>query len=126
MLAHERIKAWQLGHELTLAVYRCTERWPVSERFGLTSQIRKAAAAVPTNLAEGAAKHGAREFRRFADVALGSVSEVAYLLLLARDLGILSPDDYHQLDDLRKRTGGLTWLLVRALAQAPSPPQAPR
>ena len=115
MLAHERLKAWQLGHELTLAVYRATERWPAAERYGLTSQLRKAAAAVPTNLAEGAAKWGSREFRRFADVALGSIAEVAYLLLLTRDLGILPPDDYDRLDDLRKRTGGLTWRLVRAL-----------
>jgi four helix bundle protein len=118
MLAHERLKAWQLAHELTLTVYRCTERWPVGERYGLTSQIRRAAAAVPTNLAEGAAKCGPREFGRFVDIALGSISEVAYLLLLAKDLGILPTEDFDRLDDLRKRTGGLSWRLVRALRRA--------
>jgi four helix bundle protein len=108
MLAYERLKAWQLAHELTLTVYRCTERWPVGERYGLTSRIRRAAAAVPTNLAEG----------RFVDIALGSISEVAYLLLLARDLGILPIEDFDRLDDLRKRTGGPSWRLVRALRRA--------
>ena len=115
MLAHERFKAWQLAHELTLAVYRSTGDWPATERYGLTAQIRRAASAVPTNLAEGAAKHGRREFRRFADIALGSIAEVAYLLLLAKDLGILTEAEHARLDDLRKRTGGLTWRLVRAL-----------
>ena len=115
MLAHERFRAWQLAHELTLAVYQCTERWPVVERYGLTSQVRRAAAAVPTNLAEGASKHGRREFRRFADIALDSIAEVAYLLLLARDLGILPAEEFTHLHDLRKRTGGLPWRLIRAL-----------
>jgi four helix bundle protein len=115
MLGHERLKVWRMAHELTLAIYRATSRWPADERFGLTAQIRRAGAAVPTNLAERAAKRGPREFRRFADVALGSLAEVAYLLLLAHDLGILTPAEYAEIDDLRKRTGGLAWRLARAL-----------
>ena len=120
MLAHERFKAWQLAHELTLAVYQATGNWPGNERYGLTAQIRRAASAAPTNLAQGAAKHGRREFRRFADIALGSIAEVAYLLLLAKDLGILTDAEYGRLDDLRKRAGGLTWRLIRAL-DSPAP-----
>jgi len=81
----------------------------------LTAQIRRAASAVATNLAEGAAKRGPREFRRYTDIALGSIAEVAYLLLLAKDLGILTEAEFARLDDLRKRTGGLTWRLARAL-----------
>ena len=118
MLGHERLRAWELGHELTLAVYRLTSAWPVTERYGLTAQIRRAAAAVPTNLAEGAARRGTREFRRFADIALSSTAEVAYLPLLARDLGFVAEPDYARIDDLRKRTGGLTWRLIRALASS--------
>jgi four helix bundle protein len=117
MLAHERLRAWSLAHELTLAVYRATRGWPASERYGLTGQLRRAAAAVPTTLAEGAAKHGPKEFRRFVDIALGSISEVAYLLRLAHDLGLLEPAEYASLDDLRTRTGGLIWRLARALDQ---------
>ena len=117
MLAHERLKVWALAHELTLEVYRFTQEWPPEERFGLTVQLRRASASVPTSLAEGAAKRGIREFRRYVDIALGSISEVAYLLRLAHDLGILAPPDYARVDDLRKRTGGLIWRLARALDQ---------
>jgi four helix bundle protein len=87
MLGHERLRAWELSYEFALAVYRCTEQWPKQERYGLTSQIRRAAVSVTTNIAEGAAKRGNREFRRYLDIALGSVAEVACLLKLAKDLG---------------------------------------
>ena len=117
MLAHERLRAWALAHELVLAVYRATREWPAEERYGLTSQLRRAAASVPTTLAEGAAKRGTREYRRFVDIALASISEVAYLLRLGHDLGLLSPSDFATLDDLRRRTGGLIWRLARALDQ---------
>src|ERR1700732_1371898 len=80
ILAHERLKAWELCHELSLAVYRSTERWPVQERYGLTSQIRRAVVSAPTNIAEGAAKHGPSEFRRYLDIAMGSLAETSYLL----------------------------------------------
>ena len=73
--------------------------------------------SVPASLAEGAAKRGQKEFRRFVDIALRSVSEVAYFLRLAHDLGLLDPTEYARLDDLRTRTGGLIWRLARALDQ---------
>jgi four helix bundle protein len=75
-------------------VYRQTERWPIQERYGLTSQIRRAAVSAPANIAEGAAKRGNREFRRYVDVALGSLAETAYLLKLSKDLGILPPAEW--------------------------------
>ena len=117
MLAHERLRAWSLGHELTLAIYRATEGWPPQERYGLTSQLRRAAASVPTTLAEGSAKRGTREYRRFVDIALGSIIIPVHVNCRASDLGLLAPPDYATLDDLRKRTGGLIWRLARALDQ---------
>jgi four helix bundle protein len=121
MLAHQKLRVWAVSHELTLSVYRATERWPKHELYGLTSQVRRAAAAVPTNLAEGSAKRGTREYRRFVDIALGSISEVAYLLQLARDLGLLNPSDFAHLDQLRSQTGAMAWRLARALDRASSP-----
>src|SRR5688572_32993363 len=115
MLGHERLRAWGLCHKLALGVYRASEGWPVQERYGLTSQVRRAAASAPTNLAEGAAKHGSREFRRYVDIALGSLAATAYLLTLARDLGILSSSEWHSLDELRRQAGGMTWRLARSL-----------
>ena len=115
MLSHERLQAWKLCHELALAVYRCSERWPIQERYGLTSQIRRSAASAPTNIAEGAGKRGPREFRRYLDIALGSLSETSYLLTLVRDLGIVDQAEWVALEGLRRRAGGLTWRLARAL-----------
>ena len=109
------LTAWKLCHELALAVYRATERWPTDERFGLISQVRRAAVSAPTNIAEGSAKRGTGDYRRYLDIALGSIAEVSYLLTLARDLGILTEADWQTLDELRKRAGGLTWRLARAL-----------
>src|SRR6476661_264582 len=120
MLGHERLLAWKLSHELVLAVYRTSQHWPVQERYGLTAQVRRAASSAPTNIAEGAAKRGRREYRRFLDMALGSLAETSYLLMLARDLEILTLADWEKLDDLRRRAGGLTWRLARSLEPGPS------
>ena len=115
MLAHQRLRAWERCHELALAIYHSTESWPQRERYGLVSQIRRAAVSAGANIAEGAAKQGSREFARYVDISLGSLAEVAYLLLLARDLGILSMKDFEMLEGLRSRAGGTTWRLVRGL-----------
>jgi four helix bundle protein len=119
MLSHERFEAWKLCHELVLAVYQSTGAWPTQERYGLTSQIRRAAVSSAANLAEGAGRRGRREFRRYVDIALGSLAETSYLLKLAKDLALLSPSEWEKLDELRNRAGGLTWRLTRSL-QKPS------
>ena len=77
---YERFEAWKLAHELALEIYRISERWPAAERYQLTSQVRRAALSVPTNIAEGSAKKGVREFGRYLDIARGSLSELSYLL----------------------------------------------
>ncbi|MDH4348180.1 MAG: four helix bundle protein, partial [Gemmatimonadota bacterium] len=87
MFPFERLEAWRGCHELTLAVYSVTNTWPRHEQYGLISQSRRAAASAATNIAEGSAKRGPAEFRRYLDIVLGSLSELAYLLMLARDLG---------------------------------------
>jgi four helix bundle protein len=102
MLPYERFDAWKMAHKLALQVYIITERWPVSERYGLTAQIRRAALSAPTNIAEGTAKRGARELRRYLDIALGSLSEVSYLLRFSRDRGILADSEFKIADDLRR------------------------
>ena len=81
------LKVWQRSHELALAIYRMTESFPRDERFGLTSQIRRAATSVPTNIAEGSRRQRASDYARFLNIAESSLAEVEYLLMLARDLG---------------------------------------
>lgn len=117
MMRYERLKAWQAAHELALRIYRMTDRWPSNERFGLTIQLRRAALSAPTNIAEGAAKRGAREFRRFLDTALGSLSEVSYLLKFSRDYGVLTREDWVAMEALRSQVGRLTWRLYTVVAK---------
>ena len=118
MLAHERLQAWRLSHELVLAVYSVTASFPKHELYGLTSQARRAAFSAAANIAEGAAKRGAAEFRRFLDISIGSLAELAYILRLCKDLGLLSVDDWNRVDSLRRRAGYVTWQLYRAVRSA--------
>lgn len=120
MMPYEKFQAWKVSHELALAVYRVTENWPKAERYELTSQTRRAALCAPTNIAEGAAKRGSREFRRYVDIALGSLSELSYLLLFSKDRGILDEETFQSLEQLRNRAGVLTWRLYACLARAAS------
>ncbi|BCB25393.1 four helix bundle protein [Sulfurimicrobium lacus] len=84
------LAVWAKAHQLTLAVYRETSNFPVAELYGLTSQMRRAVASVPANIAEGCGRNGGADFARFLQIALGSASELEYHLLLARDLGYLN------------------------------------
>jgi four helix bundle protein len=90
---------WQKSHQLTLNTYRETKSFPNDERFGLTSQIRRSAASIPANIAEGCGRRGNAEFHRFLQVAMGSASELEYHLLLANDLNYLKAESYNTLND---------------------------
>ena len=92
------LKTWNRAHELTLRVYSATKSFPRDEAFGLTSQLRRACASVPANIAEGCGRSGDAELARFLVIAAGSASEVEYHLLLAHDLNYLNDTEYAQLD----------------------------
>ena len=102
-------KIWQLGHELTLAVYDSTKGFPPEERYALTSQVRRAAYSVPFNIVEGSAR-GDKEFHQFLRISLASAAELDYGLLLSRDLGYLTEEDYAHLS---KRITDLKPMIVR-------------
>ena len=93
-----KLTVWEKGHRLTLAVYKATRAFPKDELYGLTSQIRRACASIPANIAEGCGRSGRAELGRFLQVAMGSASELEYHLLLAHDLGILSESEYKSLE----------------------------
>ena len=90
---------WQKAHELTLEVYRVTRGYPPDERFGLTSQTRRATASVPGNIAEACGKRTLPRLRASLDFAGGSLSELEYWFLLGRDLGDLSAELHTTPDD---------------------------
>jgi four helix bundle protein len=91
------LDVWRKAHEITLSVYRLTSAFPQTEVYGLTSQIRRAAASVGANLAEGCGRGSDVDFKRFVQMAMGSASELEYHLLLSRDLGYLAPDRFNEL-----------------------------
>ncbi|WP_051963682.1 four helix bundle protein [Deinococcus misasensis] len=80
---------WQKAHQLVLEVYQLTKSFPVEERFGITSQLRRSVVSIPTNIAEGAGMGTELQMGRYLQIALGSASETEYLLLRSQDLGYL-------------------------------------
>ena len=95
----KKLDVWFKSHQLTLEIYKVTQNFPDDERFGLTSQIRRASASIPTNLAEGCGRDSDAELKRFCHIAMGSANEVEYQLILARDLGYIETADYQALCD---------------------------
>ena len=86
------LKVWQRSHALVVELYPLTRTFPAEERFGLVTQMRRAAVSVPTNIAEGSKRQGKGDFAHFLNIAEGSLAETEYLLMLSRDLGSLTPD----------------------------------
>jgi four helix bundle protein len=124
MMPYERFRAWQACDALVLAVYRATTRFPRHELYSLTSQARRAAFSAAANIAEGSAKTGRREFRRFLDIALGSLSELSYTLRLSCKLGYLSEQEWKDIDAVRAGASRLTWRLAQAVAGKRTSPTA--
>ncbi|MFA5438041.1 MAG: four helix bundle protein [Candidatus Omnitrophota bacterium] len=81
------LTVWQKSHELALEVYKATKYFPAEEKFGLVSQMRRAAISVPANIAEGFKKRGKRDKINFYNISQGSLNELEYYMILAKDLG---------------------------------------
>lgn len=92
------LRVWEKAHRLVLESYRATASFLKTEMFGLSSQIRRAAASIPANIAEGCGKRGSGEFQRFLNIAKGSASELEYHFLLARDLQLVDESSYRDLN----------------------------
>jgi four helix bundle protein len=87
-----KLVVWCRAHQLVLMVYRLTARFPADERYAIVAQLRRAAASVPANIAEGARREGRADYARMLNIAQGSLAETEYFVLLSRDLGYLVPD----------------------------------
>ncbi len=93
----KNLDVWRKSHELTLKVYESTSQFPREEMYGLTSQIRRACASIPTNIAEGSGRETPADFARFLQIAVGSTSETEYLILLAHELKYITAAQYTEL-----------------------------
>lgn len=99
MRDYRQLMVWQKAHSLTLSIYTATKLFPREEVFGLTSQLRRAAVSIPSNIAEGAGRQSSADFARFLDMAVASCNEVEYQIFLASELEFLPPEQYRVLNE---------------------------
>ena len=118
MRPHHNLEAWSKAVELVTDIYRGTERFPKEERYGLTSQIRRAAISIPANIAEGAGRRSKKEFVHFLSNSQGSASELETELIIANGLGYLDETSFAQLVSQLERIGRLITGLSRHLNTA--------
>ena len=115
MESYRGLDVWQKSYALAVDVYLRTEGFPRREVFGLTSQIRRAAVSIPTNIAEGYCRHGRGEYIHFLGIAQGSAGELSTLPGLARDIGYLETDAWEQLECLLSDAGKMLTRLTQSL-----------
>ena len=119
MRNHRDLKVWCKAYSLSLDLYRRSRDFPKEERYGLTSQLRRAAISIGANLAEGCGRRTNAEMARFIRIAMGSASELDHHLLLCKDLGFLQYQEYESvirdLNEVRKMLGGLLESVEREL-----------
>jgi four helix bundle protein len=118
---HKKLNAWSDAVDLAQQIYKVTERFPSSEQFGLTSQIRRAAVSIPSNLGEGAARQTKKEFLNFLHIAKGSLSELDTQLEIARRLEYLDQARWETLDERLERIDCMLSGLVRSLRSRNNP-----
>jgi four helix bundle protein len=109
------LHVWQKSMELTLVVYRLTQSFPREEIFGLTSQLRRCAVSIPSNIAEGQGRLNTREFRQFLGIARGSVCEVQTQLEIVRRLGLGTPQFLDEAEGLSHEVGKMIFTLLTKL-----------
>ena len=115
MATFERLDAWQTCQALWIAVHRATATWPAIERYVLVQQVRRAALSASSNIAEGCARHGPREFARFLNMSLGSLAEVSSLLLCAKGVGVGPLQSHDELARLREKAEQVTMKLYLSM-----------
>jgi four helix bundle protein len=124
MKTHKDLEVWQTAIDLAKEVYETTKTYPKEETFGLVSQMRRCAVSIPSNIAEGAARNGKKEFLQFLHIALGSLSELDTQIEISRAAGIGDRSQLERLQEKTTRVKMMTNGLVRSLKRDNSPPTA--
>jgi four helix bundle protein len=110
--SYQDLEIWKLSIGFVKQIYQLTQKFPKTDIYGLTNQIRRAAISIPSNIAEGQGRNSAREFRQFLAIALGSVAEIETQLIIAKEIAYLTQEELASLlatlDRMRKMTKGLS------------------
>lgn len=114
---HKKLNAWLRSYELVKVLYNITSTFPVEERFGLVSQIRRAGVSIPVNIAEGASRRGKKEFIHFLHISLGSLTELDTLISLSRDLKFVPEEGAVLVINELEIIGKLIYGLIKKLEQ---------
>lgn len=108
---------WERAHKLTIDIYNISRDFPKEEIYGLTSQLRRAASSIPTNIAEGCGRGSNADFARFLQISMGSASETEYLILLCRELGYID-NQFEITEDLENLKKMLSSLINKTKTEA--------
>ncbi len=111
------LEVWQLANDLAHKVYLATKDFPKEELYGLTSQLRRAALSVPTNIVEGHSRSGDKELARFLNISLGSLGETKYLLFFSNQLQYLPEKSFLELDKLTQDVGVKLWAFYKVVKE---------
>jgi four helix bundle protein len=117
MRDHRKLRAFVLADELAIQIYRLTQKFPKDEMYGLTSQMRRAAVSVPSNIVEGCTREGEVEYLRFLEISFGSLRELHYQLSLAQQLGYCDPLLFPLCDAKCEETEKVLAALIRSIRQ---------
>ena len=99
---YTQLKIWKAAHSITVDLYKLTDEFPSSEKFGLISQIRRSSASIGMNIAEGCGQNTTALTRRYLHISLGSIKELEYQILLAKDLGFIDKETYDTFHNLSR------------------------
>ena len=116
------LKVWQRSYQLCLEIYKITKGFPGEEKYGLTSQLRRVAVSVPSNISEGYGRKTTPEYIQFLYIAYGSVCEIETQILLSGDLGYISNGRLEMLNEGIREVERILKALIRSLENKPSPP----
>ena len=117
--SYKDLKVWRKSYQLSLLVYKVTSNFPKSELYGLVSQMRRAAIAISSNIAEGYARQYSKEYIQFLSVAYSSASELETQVLLAHDLGFLKEEDFKKVYGLQQEVAKMLYKLMVSLRKKP-------
>lgn len=114
-----KLKIWKHSIELSTDVYELTKKYPKSEMYGLTSQIRRSVISISSNIAEGAGRQSQKEFIQFLNIAKGSCYELETQLLISQNLNFITKDEYQNLEDKLVKIEKMIYAFIKKLAKQP-------